>query len=283
MYVYVDEVGNLEPPSPRTTALENRVFILGAIVIRTNKCRRRIGVAVTRAVRELQRESLRYTPWNWVPELKGTELRHHGRIRMRLFRRVKNRDVRFYALVVEKRGLRSRLAYTYGRRYSRIALNLIARIPIPRHLKQVVLVIDRGGGGRPLQHRQSLVSHFRGSIKTRWTNLLVYIRDSQSDRGLQIADVWVHFVFEGLLLRERVKDLKMCIAGSTSVLERTKSAKLLSKFERRLEAWTKTRSVLRGSLFVLTVPPIRLYRTRVRNLVAKRIAARKRRRGNRGR
>lgn len=283
MYVFVDELGNLEPPSSHAPTLENQIFFLGALVVRTNKSRRRVAVAVTRSIRELGREHLLYSTLGWVPELKGTELTQHTRVRTRLFRRIKKEDLQFYGVLVEKRGLRQKLAYAYGRRYSRIALNLIARIPIPTRLRRITLTIDRGGGGRPRQHRQSLIAHFRNTIKPKWTHLEVQVRESHTDRCLQMADVFTHFVFEGYLLKERMKELETAAVAAEQANERTRLDKLLARFKKRQHWWIQARNILRRSFRIFTVPPHRLYRGRVRNLVARRIAAQRKKRGNHGR
>src|SRR5437870_3142754 len=98
------------------------------------------------------------------------------------------------------------------RRYNRIVVNLIARIPLPRQLERLTLVIDKGGTGntpeRLRQQRHSLAQLFQNRIKSRATHIAIRVRDSHSDRCLQMVDVLTNFVSQGFRISEKIERLE---------------------------------------------------------------------------
>ena len=191
MYIYVDEFGSLNSPRAEVLDIHSRLFALGAMVVPTNRSRRRLSVAVTRAWWE-QVTSLEHRDClTCKDEVKGSHLL--AKVRKRLFRKLARcEDVHFYAIVIDKEKLRQPLAKLPAQRYNRAVANLLARFRMPKMATWITLIVDRGGAGlRTKSQRQSLAALFEEKIRSRRTHIAVRIRASHLDRCLQMVDVLV--------------------------------------------------------------------------------------------
>src|ERR1041385_6061945 len=139
MYIFVDKYGNMGPPPPGTPPIDQRIFILGALVIPSTKALRRVSSAVTRARRAQVRTPQHSKCKPCARELKGEHLL--APVRRKLFSRIARiPDVHFYCLLIDKEQLRQPLRKLYAQRYNRAAANLLARMPFPRKLARVFLL-----------------------------------------------------------------------------------------------------------------------------------------------
>jgi hypothetical protein len=281
MYIFVDEYGNLAPTPLGATALNERIFMLGALVIGSNRSLRRVSVAISRAQRAQLRTPQHSKCKQCARELKGDHILDH--VRRKLFKRIaKLPDVQFYCILIDKDRLRQPLIKLCANRYNRAVANLLARMPFPRQLRRVFLVIDKGGGGRARVQRQTLSQLFKNAIKQRATHVVVRVRDSHSDRCLQAVDLLTNFASQGFRFRIQVHEEKQQL--ERGVMERSRFAKRLSVAERRLRAWGQVKNSLRYRMHLWQIPPRRLYTRSLRRLVRARIAAmqdRKRNEANR--
>ena len=206
MYIYIDESGEIgsELPGRKEDPAHERIFILGALVVRRNDSRVKIRAAAQRARREQLKSPKHRKCLVCAKEIKGEDLL--PKVHKDLLRRLGQLEgVEFYALVVDKANLRARFAKKKPERYRRIVIDLLARIRVHKGIKRVRLIVDRGGSGDDWGLRLSLITSFKRKIKTKGVDVEVRVVASEHDRCVQVADVLTHFVARRLLLGEAIE------------------------------------------------------------------------------
>lgn len=276
MYVYIDEYGNLAPPSVST--LHDRPFVLGALIVRTNRSRRRVAVAATRALRA-QLSSPQHKDCRLCGrELKGDHIL--ASVRRQLFKRLARLpDLNFYCVVVDKARLMQPLPKLYSRRYNNLMLNLIARIPLPRQLDRAYIAVDQGGAGKPKQQWQSLTAMVRNVVRKHATDVKIRVRESHRDRCLQVADVLTNFASQEMRLRLAINEAYATLATSPS--DSARYEKRIAIAARHLKGWRFSSKLLGNRVKMWVIPPNKLYNQRLRNFMRARIAFARYKKGNR--
>lgn len=258
MYIFFDEIGNLQSTGAH---FNEGVFGIGALVVRTNKSRRRIFNAITRAG-QIQRKDVGHKGCKTCQqEVKGSHLR--PRAKRSLFRKIsKCADAEFFCLIIDKRKIQQPLAKQYSRRYNLAVANLLARIPIYRCTTRVNVVIDKGGSTTKAQH-STLQNIIKAYIIRSGRHIAVHVRESHLDRGLQAVDVLIEFSGQGhefaLESRQGHKD--------SSVRDKKKTERLLKQYS----AWQSLKEILHGKLHLWTVPPIKFRSAKLGNIVVLRL------------
>jgi Protein of unknown function (DUF3800) len=279
MYIFVDEYGNMGPPPRGGKPIDQRMFILGALVIPSTKALRRVSLAVTRARMSQVRTPQHSRCKPCARELKGEHLL--APIRRKLFKRIARiPGVHFYCLLIDKAQLKQQLRQLYSQRYNRAVANLLARMPFPRKLARVFLVIDLGGGGGAQQQRQTLTDLFKNSIKKRATHVAVRVRESHSDRCLQAVDALTNFAAQSFRLREKIDDFRIEQRNATLLADKRRLEKKLTAERRHLQGWQQAKNIMRGRMHLWQLPPGRLYTKSLRKLVRARITAVQKRKKN---
>ena len=280
MYIFIDEYGNIAPAPTRNPPFDQRVFVLGALVIPTNRSRRRVALAITRLLCDQARSSKQLNPKR-AREVKGDHLR--PALRRVFFRRIARlADVHFYCILIDKDRVLQPLPRSYARRYNRAVANLLARAPIRPQVSRIFLVVDQGGAGRPTQQWQTLTALFKYAIKQRNTHVVVRVRESHKDRCLQAADVFTGFAAEGLRIKHRL-DVLHAERKALHPQKTPRYDKLIDKEQVHLHGWRAAKDILKGRLHMWQIPPKRFALKSLRALIRTRtkVAANSRGRANR--
>jgi hypothetical protein len=258
MYIFLDEIGNLQSTGAH---FNEGVFGIGALVIRSNKSRRRIFNGITR-VGQIQRKDVGHKNCKTCQlEVKGSHLR--PRSKRKLFRKIsKCADAEFFCLIVDKRKSQQRLAQRYSRRYNLAVANLLARIPIHRCTTRVNVVIDKGGSTTKRQ-RNALQDMIKAYIIRTGRHIAVHVRESHFDRGLQAVDVLIEFSGQGY---EFKLESQQQIGDSSA-----QAVKRAERFRKQYAAWKSLKQILTGKVHLWTVPPVPLRRVRLGSIVVLRL------------
>jgi hypothetical protein len=281
MYIYLDESGNF---SLSAKSIERQPFmVIAAIVIKDKRSRAAIAQAVTRAIIDWRRshQEICANPDNKIKELKGADL--PPEVRQRLFRLVLRRkcDFEVHAIGVDKRDgrlVKQPLPKQYMRRYAMLVHDILSfiRPTIRKNQRWVTMVSDSQARAQPIppgpvrysskrvrlrqvrlrqqdkqrrqQYRDFVVHRFRFVLRKRGTHLAVWLKRSEDDRCLQFADVVVNFIYEGLILRNKKKELQQNLRAVIDAEKRQRLRKQLKHTYEKLHRWEETRSLLAPQL-----------------------------------
>ncbi len=281
MYIYLDESGNF---SLSDKSVEKQPYmVIATVVIKDKRSKAAIGQAVTRAIIDWRRshQKIRANPGEKIKELKGTDLPLE--VRQRLFKLVIRRECNFavHAIGIDKRDerlTRQPLPKEYMRRYAMLVHNILSFISpeIRKNQRWVTMVSDSQARAQPMppgrfryqskrvrlqqvrlreqdrQRRQAyhdfIVHRFRNILRKKGTHLAVWLRRSEEDRCLQFADVVVNFIYEGLTLRNKKRQLRYSLRSATDTKSKQGLRKQLQHITENLNRWEETRKLLEPHL-----------------------------------
>lgn len=141
MYLYIDEAGNFG--WPYQPGRSDPFMVIAVLAIYDKASKAAIAQAVSRAIIDLKKHHQHYrrVPTDKVPELKGHVLRNHPDVRLRFFKRiVRKADFELYTVRLDKRVLNQRLHPDYMKRYSILAMNVLATVRVPKGQHWVTMV-----------------------------------------------------------------------------------------------------------------------------------------------
>jgi hypothetical protein len=274
MYIFVDEFGSMDWPKTNNPPLNEGIFILGALAVQSNASLRRLSLSVTRAIQDQIRSNPQLTR---LIELKGDDI--GPKARKRIFNAVRRcEDVMFYALIIKKTRYTGRLPRSYIKRYNRVVINLLARLPLPGNLRRVTLVLDQGGVANGREQHLSLVNLFRHYIQSRAVHLAVRIRHSHVDRCLQAADVFTNFCYRSLAIEEKLRKITSELECAVDFNQKRRLEKQLKAERKHARGWAQSRHILAKHLCLWKSPPRRLLRKSLSSIVKSRITSKRKKR-----
>jgi len=300
MYIYLDESGNF---SLSGKSLEKQPYmVIAAVVIKNKRSKAAIAQAVSRTIIDWRgsHQKIRTNPNDKIKELKGTSL--PPEVRQRLFKLVLRRqcDFEVHAIAIDKRDKRltkQRLPQQYMRRYAMLVHDILSFIcpEIRRNQRWVTMVSDSQARAQPMppgeiryhskrvrlhqvslrkqdrqrrqQYRDFVVHRFRNILRKKGTHLAMWLKRSEDDRCLQFADVMVHFVYEGLTLRNKKRQLQQNLRSAPNTKTKQSLQKQLKQTRDKLNKWEETRSLLGPNLHFMLA--YRLYDKLISRLVKK--------------
>ena len=260
-------------------------MVIAAVVIKDKRSKAAIAQAVSRAIIDWRRshQKIRANPSNKMKELKGTDL--PPEVRQRLFKLVIRRECDFtvHALALDKQRTKQLFPSQYMRRYAMLVHDILSfiRPGIRKNQRWVTMVSDSQARAQPMppgqvrygskrvrlqqvrlrkqdhQHRQVyrdfVVHRFRNVLFKKGTHLAMWLKRSEDDRCLQFADVVVNFVYEGLKLRNKKRQLQQGLRSAPSTKMKQALRKQLKHTSEKLNTWEEARRLLAPHLhFLLT-------------------------------
>lgn len=281
MYIYLDESGNF---GLSDKSLEKQPYmVIAAVVIKDKRSKTAIAQAVSRAIIDWRRshQKIRANPNDRIKELKGTDL--PPEVRERLFKLVSRRqcDFEVHAVGIDKRDERltkQSLPSQYMRRYAMLVHNVLffIRPQIRKNQRWITMVSDSQARAKPMppgevryhskrvrlqqmqlrkqdrqrrqQYRDFVVYRFRNILRKKGTHLAVWLKRSQEDRCLQFADVVVNFVYEGLTLRNKRRQLQQGLRTAPNTKRRQSLRKQLQNTTQALGRWQETHKLVQPKL-----------------------------------
>jgi hypothetical protein len=281
MYIYLDESGDF---GLSDKAIKNEPYmVIAAVVIKDKRSRVAIAQAVSRAIIDWRRshQRIRANPDDRIKELKGTDL--PPEVRQRLFKLVIRRgcDFEVHAVGIDKRDERltkQSLPSQYMRRYAMLVHNVLSfiRPQIRKNQRWITMVSDSQARAKPMppgevryhskrvrlqqvqlrkqdrqrrqQYRDFVVYRFRNILRKKGTHLAVWLKRSEEDRCLQFADVVVNFVYEGLTLRNKKRQVQRNLRSAHDTKKKQAFRKQLKYTSERLNKWEETRKLLQPKL-----------------------------------
>ena len=283
MYIYLDESGNF---GLSDKAIKNEPYmVIAAVVIKDKRSKAAIAQAVSRAIIDWRRshQKIRANPSNKIKELKGTDL--PPEVRERLFKLVLRRQCEFeiHAVALDKQRAKQLFPSQYMRRYAMLVHDILSfiRPGIRKKQRWVTMVSDSQARAQPMppgqvrygskrvrlqqvrlrkqdrQRRQAyrdfVVHRFRNILFKKGTHLAMWLKRSEDDRCLQFADVVVNFVYKGLKLRNKKRQLQQGLRSAPSTKMKQALRKQLKHTHEKLSRWEATRRLLAPHLhFLLT-------------------------------
>lgn len=286
MYIYLDESGNF---SLSDKSIEKQPYmVIAAIVIKDKRSKAAIAQDVTRAIIDWRRshQEIRANPANKIKELKGADM--PPEVRQRLFKLISQRkcDFEVHAVGIDKRDERltkQSLPSQYMRRYAMLVHNILAfiRPQIRKNQRWVTMVSDSQARAQPMPsgevryrskrvrlqqvqlrrqdrqrrqvYRDFVVHRFRNILLKKGTHLAMWLKRSEDDRCLQFADVVVNFVYEGLKLRNKKRQLQQGLRSAPSTKMKQALRKQLKHTHEKLNTWEEAHRLLAPHLhFLLT-------------------------------